>query len=42
MGSDRLTNELKKTLKRAKSDHDSKMDGLEVEDTSVNGSLGDW
>ena len=42
MGDDRLTRELKKTLQRAKSDHDSKMGEIEVEDTSKNGCLGDW
>ena len=42
MSGDRLTRELKKTLKRAKEDHVSKMDEMESDDTSQNGCLGDW
>lgn len=42
MGDDRITRLLKKDLKRAKSDHDAKMDELSVEDTTCNGSLSDW
>jgi len=40
---DRVARLLKKDLKRAKSDHATKMEELGCEDdNSKNGSLGDW
>ena len=43
MGEDRITRLLKKDYKRAKSDHAAKMEELSSnDDTTCNGSLGDW